>query len=500
MSDDSSQSLVSKAGRGVLWLTLAKFYFMGTGFLLLVFLPAMFTKLSGDVDGSLYGRFRVVIGLINLLNMILIGGALQAVSKFISEKETRARAVKWQALRIQIVLGGVISVGLFTSADYIAQRFYGQPELAFYLRLASPIVLLYACYAVIIGCLNGLKRFFHQALMDVLFASSKVGLTILLVAGGFAIAGAIGGFLATAVSMLLIATLVLGRLPAGDDFSWRTILAFEWKTLLYALGLNIVLQLDLQLLMALAPPEFGSAESQTGIYGLALQMGQLPYIATIAVAFVVFPLVSRSTFDNDARQTKTYVVTTNRFLFVALAGIVAALSTTGNGIMSLPFFPDFYASGSQIFSVLTVGYLFFAIIVVNTNILTGSGRPLTSVALLASTTSLAALFNLYAIPRYGGIGAAAATSAAMGCGYIATFLVCRRRFGAFISPLTLGRSALGATVVVLYHHYLEPSPTGLVSVLLSLIVKSVLYFAVLVALRELTRTDLHQVLLLRRRK
>lgn len=500
MNDTNQTSTARQAGSGVFWLTIAKFYFMGTGFLLVVFLPKLFERLSGDTTGELYGRYRVVIGLVNLLNMILIGGTIQAVSKFIAEKEDRAASVKWVTLKLQTVIGGTLSIALFLGADLIARHFYGQAELAFYLRLAAPIVLLYSYYAVIIGSLNGLKRFRHQALMDVLFASGKVGFTIALVAAGFAISGAIGGFLITASLLLVISWVVLGKPPGGESVSWREIFSFEWKTLVYAFFLNALLQIDLQLLMALGPPRFGTPDSQAGIFGLALQLGQLPYVATIAVAFVIFPLMSRATFDKELSLVRKYISTTNRYVFLGLVGIVAAIACDAAGIMSLPFFPKVYAGGSQMFAVLCVGYLFFAMVVVNASILTGSGRPMLSVFLFAGMLAVSVTLNLVLIPRYGGMGAAFAAGGTMLAGSVAAGVTVRRLFGTFMPPLSIVRAAVAGGVVVLYAQYLEPQWSGLLMLIVRLGVKVVLYVGILALLREITGAELREIMALRKRR
>jgi O-antigen/teichoic acid export membrane protein len=493
----TSPDTARQAGSGVFWLTLAKLYFMATGFLLVIFLPKLFEKLSGDTTGEVYGEYRVVVGLINLLNMVLIGGALQAVSKFVSEREDRVRSVKWQTLRLQAIIGGGLTGLLFFGADTIATRFYGQPDLAFYLRLASPIVLLYSFYAVIIGCMNGLKRFRHQATMDILFATLKVALTIGLVAAGMAISGAIGGFLATAAVLLVLATAVLGKLPPGEAVSWRTLLSFEWKTLLYAFFLNGLLQVDLQLLMALAPPELGTPESQTGIYGLALQLGQLPYVATISVAFVVFPLVSGATFANDLQRARDYVATTNRYVLAILAGLVTVIACDAQSLMSLSFFPAVYASGAKTFAILSVGYLFFASVMINANIFTASGKPTWSMFLFAGMLALSTLLNALAIPRFGGEGAAAASSIAMFGGFVAAAFLCRRLFGSFLPASTLVRTVLAAAVVAGIH-FVIPHPGGLFWLVLRLGLGFVLYCGLLLALGEFRLAELKGVLARRR--
>ncbi len=493
----TSPNTARQAGSGVFWLTLAKLYFMATGFLLVIFLPKLFEKLSGDTTGEVYGEYRVVVGLINLLNMVLIGGALQAVSKFVSEREDRVRSVKWQALKLQAIIGGGLTLALFLGADFIAIHFYRQPDLAFYLRLASPIVLLYSFYAVVIGCMNGLKRFRHQATMDILFATLKVALTIGLVAAGMAIGGAIGGFLATAVILLVLATAVLGKLPAGEAVSWRSLLSFEWKTLLYAFFLNGLLQVDLQLLMAMAPPELGTPESQTGIYGLALQLGQLPYVATISVAFVVFPLVSGATFANDHQRARDYVARTNRLVTAVLVGLVAVIASDAQTLMSLSFFPKVYASGARTFAILCVGYLFFASVMINANIFTASGKPTWSMVLFAGMLVVSTALNALAIPRFGGEGAAVASSIAMFGGFVAAGLMCRHLFGTFLSLATLVRTFLAAGAVVGIH-FLIPHPGGPVWLLLRLGLGFVLYCGLLLALGEFRLAEIKGILARRR--
>ncbi len=483
---------------GVVWLTLAKFYFMGTGLVLLLILPALFKRFAGEQHVDLYGDYRTVAGLANWFNMVLIGGTIQAVSKFVSEREERTHSVKWQTLKLQALIGGGASLALFLGADLVAERFYGHPDLAFYMRLAAPIVLLYSFYAVIIGCLNGLKRFRHQAMMDMLFATLKVGLTIALVAAGFAIAGALGGFLITACVMLVVSAVVLGRQTPGETVSWKSILSFEWKTLLFAFFLNGLMQIDLQFLKALAPAELGTTSHQTGIYGAALQVGQIPYVATISVAFVIFPLISRATFDKDLDTARQYVSTTFRYVLLLLAGVVAPVALEAGNILQ-SIYPHEYWGGASIFAILSVGYLFFAGMVVGANLLTGSGRPMTSAALFGGALALSAGLCALFIPRWGGEGAAWATCGAMFAGFVAFATACYLKFGTFIPPITPVRIAVGLAGVYALSHYVLPSSPGIVWVAARLVVLFAAYIVILVATRELSGADLRQLKSLRRK-
>lgn len=498
MSQGQSASAARQAGVGVFWLTMAKFYFMGTGLVLLLFLPALFKKFAGEQHVAVYGDYRTVAGLLNWFNMVLVGGTLQAVSKFVSEKETRARSVKWETLKIQTVVGGGAALLLFFGADLIATRFYDDPSLAIYLRLAAPIVLLYSWYAVIIGCLNGLKRFFHQAGMDMLFATSKVALTIVLVALGYSISGAIGGFLITAAVMLAISWVVLGKAPAGERVSWRTIFNFEWKTLLFAFFLNGMLQVDLQLLKALAPERLGPASDQTGIYGAALQVGQLPYIAIISVAFVIFPLLSKATFEKETGKVQEYVRTTNRYVLLFLAGIVAPVVLEGQNILTVVY-PDEYAAGAAIFSLLATSYFFFAGMVVSANMLTAAGRPMTTAVIFGASLGLSTLLCVLFIPMWGGMGAAAGVCIAMAVGAVVFGWTCHRQFGAYMPLMSPIRTLLALVPVILLGHFVLSGGWGFAGLLLRLALLFAVYVTMLFVLREMTVDELKNLASLRRK-
>ncbi len=484
---------------GVAWLTLAKFYFMGTGLVLVLILPTLFKKYGGDQHVEMYGDFRTVISLVNWFNMVLIGGTLQAVSKFISEDPTRARAVKWTSLKLQTVIGGSLALLLFVGADTIAETFYDAPNLAAYLRMAAPIVLVYAYYAVIIGALNGLKRFRHQALMDMSFATLKVALTLGLVAAGFAIYGAIAGFLLTSVVLLVVSTAVLGRLQKGPGVALRTLFAFEWKTLVFAFFLNGVLQIDIQLLKAKAPLIMGDTSAQTGIYGAMQQISQIPYVVTIAVAFVVFPLVSHSTFHKDTQRTRQYVKTTNRYVMLFLAGIVLAVAHEATGIVDFVY-PAEYLSGAPVLAMLSVAYLFLAGMVLNANILTSSGRPSASMLLFGATLLIAVGAGLFWIPRLGLYGAALATLTALAIGFLGAAAMTKRFFGTFVPPLTLLRLLTAAAVVTSVAWFLWPPGTGLLGVILRGGSLFMLYLAILTVLGELPLKEWKSLVLLGKRK
>jgi len=488
MPGNKQRAVAGVATRGVLWLTGAKFYFMLTGVALLLALPAFFKKFHPAGHVEIYGDYRTVIGLVNWFNMVLIGGTIQVVAKFVSEAPGRTDAVKWTTLRIQTVLGGGLTLLLFLGAGFLARHAYGDEDLAPYLRLAAPVVLLYSFYAVVIGCMNGLKRFKHQALMDIAFATLKVGLTIGLVAAGLAISGAIGAFVATAAVMLGVSWVILGREGGAGTVTWREVLSFEWKTLVYAFLLNGMLQIDVQILKAMAPERLGDSSLQTGIYAAALQIGQLPYVATLSVAFVIFPLISQATFTRDRDRTRDYIRTTNRYSHLMLAALATALACNAGGILALVY-PEEYLAGAPMLATLAVGYAFLAAAVIGASILTASGRPLESVGIFALTLAASAILNALLVPLLGGLGAARASVAAMALGYLGATALTWRRFQVAIPLATLLRIAIAAALTWGLGAYVIPEGGKLLTLVRGT-VQFGFFWVVLIAMRELTKKDL----------
>lgn len=476
-----SESGERQTARGVLWLTAAKFYFMFTGIALILALPAFFKKFYPDGHVELYGDFRTVMGLVNWLNMVLIGGTIQTVSKFVSEAPGRTGSVKLTTLKVQLLVGGFCMAFLFFGSSFLAESFYKDATLAGYLRLASPIVLIYGFYAVIIGCMNGLGRFKHQAMMDMLFATLKVIMTVAFIAVGLAIWGAIGAFLATSLILLVVSWLLLGKNERAEEVSFLRILGFEWKTLLFAFLLNGLMQVDLQLLKALAPESLGDSSAQAGIYGAALQIGQLPYVATLSVAFVIFPLISKSTFDEDRDRTRRYISTTVKYSLMILAALAACLAASARGIIDLVY-PDEYLSGSPALAVLAAGYAFMALSVICANILTASGRPLLSVAIFGLALLASTGLNSVLVPRLGLVGAAWSSFGAMllAASFAAGSIL--RFFGVFCPVPALLRIA-AACVAVYLSCLLWPEYSALM-VLPRGLFQFILFFAVIFATGE----------------
>ncbi|MCA9520984.1 MAG: oligosaccharide flippase family protein [Myxococcales bacterium] len=410
----TKQDTTVVVGRGFIWITLAKLYFMVTGAVLMLALPRLF----GSAD--LFGEFATVNSLIRIVNMVMITATLQAVAKLTSEREETAGAVRRAAVRAQLLIGGVIFVALFVGADLIAGRWLHDARLAPYLRVAAFIPLFYSFYAVMVGLLNGLKRFLHQASLDMTFSTLKTASIIGLVVLGYKVWGAFAAFAASAgvvLAISLVFTRSIGTESPSDKELQKRLWAFMLPIMAYTLFYNLLLNQDLLLIkslkyapmldyfsrkaegrvllelhfgyLGLDPHHFPALADHaataatsvlSGLFGAMKTISNLPYQAVISVTFVVFPVISQATFQQETSQTERYVQNTFRFSYLVIMFMLAVLLPVCNELIVI-LYGEAYRAGSSALQLLLVSTVLFSLFVICTTIITSAGFPRTTLAL-----------------------------------------------------------------------------------------------------------------------
>ncbi len=475
----------SPVGRGLLVLTFAKGWFVLSGLTLLFMLPRLGDGSEED-RAALFGTYSVVVAILNPLTMMVIAGTLQATSKFISENPRRYARVLGRSLRLQSILGLVLAVGLLLGAPVLAILFNDE-GLTSPLRHAAPILFFYALYAVFIGGFNGTKRFVIQGLMDILFASLKIGLILGAVALGFGVVGAISGFALTAFLLTLIAGLLSlfytrrTTDQATEGITSGQLVRFQVWIMLYALALNLLLNADLYVVKALCDDA-----TTVGVYSAALQVARLPYVAVISVTFVLFPLVSQATFAEDISLARKTIERALRGSLRVLGPLALVLSACAADVLRLVF-PSLYAAGADQLSALSVGYFFFALVAILGTIFSAAGRPQLSTALMAASLLLSLACSSVGMYLVGPTGAAVGMMLALMIGSLLAGITLHRRLRPSLPWATLLRLFVAGAVVFglssLWH------PEGKALIVVKGVAIMALYLGLLIPLKEFTRDD-----------
>jgi O-antigen/teichoic acid export membrane protein len=401
MSDDT----VKKTGRGFLVITAAKVWFLITGAAVQLGLPIIFGS------AEMFGVFKIVTEAISLINMVMITGTLQAVSKLVSEEPDKANGVVNLAIKLQLCLGVPLAGAYALGAPWIAESF-NDPALTGLIRLSSLIVLFYAFYAIFVGYLNGLKEYVRQASLDITFATLKTAGILGLVALGFGVIGAVAGFVVAAGIICVISgvwTFIIMRRKAKDSggkpapATLKRLLGFLVLIMLYTFALNGVMRADLFVLKSVAadvPAHLVGADAIfkiisdkfSGFYGAVLNVARIPYQGVIAVTFVIFPLISESTFREDHDTTRAYIRTTFRYCMILIASVAVLLALNSDSIIAGLYSTDYQAASTAL-AYLSVSIIFFALLYVAATIIIGAGDPLAAVVIMGVGLAVSAVLN-----------------------------------------------------------------------------------------------------------
>jgi stage V sporulation protein B len=386
------------------------------------------------------------------------------------------------------------------------------------LMLAGTIIAAYAFYAVLVGTANGLRMFNRQAQLDVTSATLRAAGILGLATAGFGVIGAYAGWVTAAFSILLIATFVIGRpgrIAAADRVPVTPMVRYFLRVAVYLILLNLIMFVDQLLLKRLTHTWYADhgaslagsldqalpwardlagfavdpsalADVQVAYYRAVQNLARLSYQAIIAATFVVFPLVSRSTFDDDRDTTRRYINVTLRYSLIFATALAVVMAANPRPLLDIPYADDYAALGAPALTALALGNVAFSVFAI-------AGTVLISAAI---TLTVAVVGNLLVIPRCEPgqevlVAAATTTAVSMLVGACVAGFFLQRRLGAFLPVATLARVLLGIAVAMGVGRLIpwtKPLPTLVEAALVGLA-----FLGTLIVTRELGKADLASI-------
>ena len=473
-----------RIGRGGIYLTFTKLYFIASSYLIYFALPAI-----GGL--ALLGGYGTVNAYLSLLSTVLITGTVQAVARFVGKEPEAARAVRAQAFQLQLMLGVAAAMAFF----FLAPGLEENPDLSRALRVAAAIPLAYALYSVFMGTLNGQRRFAEQAALDAGFTTAKVLFVIL---GAYllgSVTGAFLGFLSAAVLVLLAGGLLtnrgLGPKGAGGGPGIVRLFLFQMQTVGFMLCVQWTVQVDLLYLGWFDAFSGNALDDARGVYKATQLFSQISYSLVISVVFVLFPLVSASNMKERPEEVRRFVKEALRYALIMVTGVAAVLSSTPRAAIGLLPNTDkielIGAWQTEGLRWLAVGYVFFALLFIVCSVLNAAGSPRLSILLMVCVAVIQFLGAWLLIRDHQLVGLGVAGMVAMGTGCLLGLALLHRFVGGVVPWATLGRVLVAGAAVygvaVLWH------PPGKLMTVLRFVLEGGLYLAVILLLREFKAAD-----------
>lgn len=372
------------------------------------------------VDPSTYGLFTLGLTVTLLMQGLSDLGLDRSVDYFIPRNigdPSTVRSIIVNAIGLVFLGSTTTAVFLFMTAPWLAGLF-NEPGLETAIRMLAISLPLWGVLNVTVGVFRGIKQLqYLVASKDIIRQVTKVVGTTTLLAAGLGLTGLIGGYLVSLVVALVVA---VGFFPQVSDklfvqeeveetvgngvFSVRNMLSYSLPLAISGIIYTIIFQLDYLVI------GYYHTSAEVALY-------RVTYLLTSAMVVVVGPLaqaykpvVAERTGDT-ASLRDLYRLTTRWTTLMAIP-IWLTIALAPTAYLQVLFTTE-YAVGGLVVGVLAAGFLANAVAGPEAMMLEGLGYPrLTMVnSLLLIAVNL--VLDVYLIPRYGVLGAAVATSAAL---------------------------------------------------------------------------------------
>jgi len=211
-----ANSFRARLASGAFWTLFGAFLFQG--------INAIASFVTARILGkTLYGEFGMVVNTLGTLG-ILAGTSLGStanryVAAHRSQDPARAGHILSLCFTAAILCGLLMTGAVLWGADFLASKILAAPELAHYLRVASPVLILGAISGIQIGALAGFEVFKKTAQYRGI--SATIGATITIIATiKLGLVGAVVGLVANSAADAVLCCILFARTSASHGVRW----------------------------------------------------------------------------------------------------------------------------------------------------------------------------------------------------------------------------------------------------------------------------------------
>ncbi len=417
------QSHGARSGRNAMWAFLIRVFSAGLVFISQV----LFARWLGAHD---FGVFTFVLVLVNVLGTLCPIGYATSVVRFMPEYAERS---EHGLARGFLLTGGLVTfgAGVFAFGIGMALLFAFDGIVPDYYRVPLAFGFLALPAYALIDYMDGVGR--SQGWMNLALAPPYIvrPLLILLFIGAAALAGvthtastAVTAAAAAIWVTMLLQYIVLSRRLASHLPSARRRFALRpWMLvsgpLVLLEGFSILLlNVDVLLLDLFVTPD------QIGIYFAAARTISLIAFIHFAVSAATMPRFASLKTVGDMEGLRSFLAKSRQWTFWPSLAAAVVILVLGKPLLWL-FGPEFTQSYPVMFA-LVVGLLARAAAGPAQSLLVATGHQNLTAVVMAVTLVLNIGLNLLLIPRFGIVGAGAATSTALATEALILYLVARR--------------------------------------------------------------------------
>jgi O-antigen/teichoic acid export membrane protein len=442
--------------------------------------------LTKGLGTTLYGTWSLIAVTVSLIVPFAMLGFGTSIVRFLAA-ETNIGKIRndfFSACVIVFISGAAFSLLLFFLSDYLAVSIFKDTGAASYIRLASVLVLLNSLHTVVLAFFRMRRRIGLYSILNLFYSALQVGLITAAILLGYKLNGVIvvviiNGVLFNLATLLIILRQVGFQLPRFSHM--KSYLKWGVPLTPNAAILWIINVSDKYMV------SYFLGISSAGIYSAAYAIGNYASFALMPLGIVLYPTISKTYDEGNREETAKYLKYSFKYLMMLAIPSAFGLSILAKPLLKILTTPEFIA-GSTVVPWVASGVVLFCFYQMGIHIIHLVGKTRITVRLLGTAAALNIGFNLLLIPRMGIAGAAIATLIAYGVLGLLTLIVTRRYLKFDLSPLFMAKSVFASAVMALCIWLINPQ--SLAWVIISILAGTLIYFAVLLAVKGLSRNEI----------
>lgn len=362
-----------------------------------------------------YGNYVFALSLFSLLMVFVSSGVSEGVQKYVGEQE---RGPNWHEhvvgfylrLAALLALAGTVLLVVAAQTGLLDQLLGREFATVFYLLAALVVTTQFMEYSVRVLRGFGVERYSES--LRVVHSPLFLGSGIVLAALGYGVVGMlvghlIGGIIISTSGLYLISrrvdlTTALSRRTL--DVPRRELLSFNAMNVVLMLLMMSLYHVDVLMIRVLQTSE------ATAYYKAALAVAEFMWFVPTALQSMFIHSTSNLWSSDDTDTIDRIASRTTRYALLFSALLAVGIAALGSRFLPLYYGPK-YSQAFLPLLVLLPGAMGFAIARPIYGIAQGKGNLKPMVLATGGAATVNVVLNALLIPRYGMVGAAAATSA-----------------------------------------------------------------------------------------
>ncbi|MDV2482619.1 flippase [Methanoculleus sp. Wushi-C6] len=445
------------------------------------FLSTMY--FAHTVGPAILGAYFIFVAYFSVFNLIGDGGFGGAAVKRISEGEDQnAFFTAFLFLRVILI---VVSVGfLFIMQPYLPDLTASGVFPWLILALVVSAFTNIASNSVYGTGKVGVNQI--STLVDTLV---RIAIQVAAVVLGYGVAGLAGGFVAGLFACGLFNLRFLELSPARFRRAHlQSLFAFSVWTFLSASGYLVFSYADTIMIGHFL------AETDVGIYRVALQLTSIATFVTIALHTTLYPKVSYWGKQGDLASVERALARAFTYSLLLAVPVVAGGWILGERLLYF-FYGASFSAGAGALSILLLVQVAQVFMFLQTMCLNALDRPRDSFRVTVIAVAANIALNLLLIPAYGIIGASFATLATMALNAVLAHRALARSIPVRVEPrpvANIALSALAMSAIIMAYAYFVPL-TNVLAVLGAVALGGLVYFLLLLRIDRGIHNELKEL-------